>query len=108
MDTYQDTIIAQNKKLAETLKAKLTIEEIRGLYDLFNVDGSVRITMQNGVEAMTPLGYKGPSLQSGASIELYAMDKYARDVMQSYVRAVINEIINPQKEEKKEKKKEIK
>jgi len=97
-EEYKDTVKAKREKFIETVKTKLTIEDLEGLYDFFNVDDDVKMSMEHGVESLTPYGINGPDIKSHDSIEVYAMDRHAREFCQRLVRARFHQLINVKKE----------
>jgi len=101
MKQYKDEVKSKRDNAIEVIKSKLDINDIRALYDFFNVDDDVQITMENGVESLTPFGADGPSL-TNSSIEMYSLDRYARQFSQTLIRMRFNQLINPPKPEKDE------
>lgn len=103
MDKYTQSVQTKREATREMIMSKLSIEEIEALYDFFNVDDDVRFSKKHGVEALTPFGADGPKLES-SSIEVYAIDKYAREFAQRLIRVRFHQLINPEPEEKPKKK----
>ncbi len=104
-EEYKEIVKTKREQFIETLKTKLTIEDIQGLYDFFNVDDDVKMSMEHGVESLTPFGINGPDIKSHDSIEVYAMDRHAREFCQRLIRARFHQLINVKKEEVIKKKK---
>lgn len=102
---YKDVVKTRREKFIEEIKSKLSIEDIRGLYDFMNVDDDVYISMDGGVQSLTPFGADGPKLENAQNLEIYATDKYAREFAQKLIRVRFNQLINAKKEEVKKERK---
>jgi len=98
-EEYKDIVGVRRQKFIERFKTNNTIEDIRELYNFFNVDDDVYISTEAGVQSLTPFGANGPKLEKGSSLEIYALDKYAREFAQNLVRVRFNQLIDPVKPE---------
>ena len=104
MERFKDTIQSKRDAAREVIMSKLNSEDIQALYDFFNVDDNVHISKEHGVESLVPFGADGPKLENGSSIEVYALDKYAREFAQRLVRIRFHQLINPEPLDKPKKK----